>query len=211
VDPNSLAFDQRGNLYVTESSSVAAGGYGQGGIWRIPSGGNAELWLRDDLLTGTGLPLGYPLGANGIAFYHSDLYVVNSDKGLVVRVPIMPNGDPGEPHVWAQLQEVYPSPAFPFIMGDGLALDVHGNVYVALVSRAAVVRIRAEDKVQETIAARFPNLDNAPLLPFDTPASLAFGTGKGGRKALFVTNLGWSFANPGLLKIEVDAPGLPLP
>jgi len=38
VFPNGLAFDHRGNLYVTESLSGSAGDYGQGGIWRIPPG-----------------------------------------------------------------------------------------------------------------------------------------------------------------------------
>lgn len=41
------------------------------------------------------------------------------------------------------------------VMGDGLALDVHGNVYVAVVTRAAVVRIDAEARSQETVATLF--------------------------------------------------------
>ncbi len=209
--PNGLAFDQRGNLYVTESYSITKGAYDKGGIWRIVPGEDAKLWLRDDLLTGMGIVLPFPCGANGIAFYHGDLYVVNTDKGLIVRVPVMPDGDPGIVHVWAKLEETHAFPKVPFVMGDGLALDVQGNVYVAVVSRLAVVRIRAVDKVQETLVSRMPNLDNSPLLPLDTPASLAFGTGKGGRAVLFVTNLGWYFRNPGLVKIDLDIPGLPLP
>ncbi len=80
VFANALSFDPRGDLFVTESYSRTAEGYGQGGIWRIPPQGEAELWLRDDLLTGIGVVLGYPVGANGIAYYHGDLYVVNCDK-----------------------------------------------------------------------------------------------------------------------------------
>ncbi len=211
VFANALAFDQRGNLFVTESYSITGGGYGQGGIWRIPRGGEAELWLRDELLTGVNV-LGYPVGANGIAFYHGDLYVVNTDKGLVVRIPVRPDGSPGQPDVWAELQDPNPVPGFP-VMGDGLALDVLGNVYVAVVSRNAIVRINASDKSQETIAALFAGT------PLDTPASLAFGTGKGGRTNLFITNLGWmsvivpgpSWPGPGLVKIDAEIPGLPLP
>jgi hypothetical protein len=48
----------------------------------------------------------------------------------------------------------------------------------------------------------------------DFPASLAFGTGKGERKSLFVTNLALGppeFANPGFAKIDVGQPGMPLP
>jgi sugar lactone lactonase YvrE len=222
VWPNALAFDQRGNLYVTESFSVFADAFGQGGIWRIPPGEPAELWLRDDLLTGKGnvvSPL--PVGANGIAFYHNDLYVVNTDKSLIVRIPVHPDGSPGQPDIWAELQEVPESPLAGMLIpaGDGLALDVHGNAYVPVVSRVAVVRINAEDMSQETIATYSFNPNEPLLAPLDTPNSLAFGTGKGGRKDLFITNVGSMailvpgapWPGPGLLKIEAGVPGLPLP
>ena len=56
---NGLAFDDRGTLYITESVRSPPSYGGQGGIWRIPRGGQAELCLRDALLTGTGA-LGQP-------------------------------------------------------------------------------------------------------------------------------------------------------
>ena len=46
VFPNGFAFDDRGNLYVTESFSLVPGGFGQGGIWRIPPRGAAEIWVQ---------------------------------------------------------------------------------------------------------------------------------------------------------------------
>jgi sugar lactone lactonase YvrE len=235
VFPDALAFDKRGNLYVTEFFSFDNPGncppFGQGGIWVVPKGGKAKLWLRDDLLTGNcgnlfGAP---PGGANGIAYYHGDLYVNSSDKGIVVRVPVLQDGNHGQPEVWATLQEVARPPIpdlFPLGGGDGLTIDVHGNVYVAMPGRAAIVRINAADKSQETIAALTPELalsENVQFAYLDYPASLAFGTGEGGRMSLFVTNLGWTrmFANnfpfpiqwpgPGIVKIEADDPGLPLP
>lgn len=224
VFPNALAFDERGGLYISESFSVGApiNKYGQGGIWRVARGGVAQLLLRHPLLTGTGTVLPYPVGANGIGLYHGDLYVVNTDKALVLRIPVSAAGDMGEPEVWAQLQEVPESPAaggpFP-VMGDGLALDVHGNVYVAVVSRNAVVRIDRADRSQHTIALLAPPGGPVPTAPFDTPASLAFGTGAGEQQSLFVTSLGWmasmvpaqSWPGPGLVKVAAGAPGLPLP
>ncbi len=97
-------------------------------------------------------------------------------------------------------------------MLDGLALDVHGNVYIALPSRLAIVRVNADGRSQETVAAY-------PQVPLDAPFSLAFGTGNGERENLFVTNSGLTGAlvpgvpwpGPGLTKIEVGIPGLPLP
>jgi sugar lactone lactonase YvrE len=218
--PNELAFDQRGNLYVTESNSFDVAGfcgqYGQGGIWRIPKNGrNAELWLRDDLLSGTcpGSLGAFPIGANGIAFYHGDLYVVNSDKDIIVRIPVKANGSPGRPEIWATLLKVPESPYnFNPIIGDGLAIDVHGNIYVVLFGHCAVVRINADDKSQETIAALLLDPQNPLFAPLDFPTSLAFGTGKEGRTSLFITNAGWlglfypryQWPGPGLVKIDVD-------
>lgn len=68
--PNGLAFDDRGTLYVTESFSLGATGYGHGRIWRIPPNGEADFWLRDSLLTEIGLFGNPPMGANGIADCH---------------------------------------------------------------------------------------------------------------------------------------------
>ena len=225
---NGLAFDDRGTLFVTESFSPFY--YGQGGIWRIPRGGHAEPFLQHEYLTGTGvLPNTPPMGANGIAYYHGNLYVTNTEKGTVVRIPVWPDGTAGEPEEWVTLQEVWESPLVPWFpipaMGDGLALDVHGNVYVAVLTRSAVVRINLLDKSQETVAA-FLLSPVGPLLPakLDFPASLAFGTGKGERTSLFVTNLGMGailvpisprdgplpWDGPSLVKIDAGVPGRPL-
>ena len=220
--PDGLAFDQRGNLYITDFFSLSSGPdscmdtWGMGGIYRFPKGGvSAELWLRHELLTGNcvGL-LGYPAGANGIQFFRGDLYVINTDRGTIVRIPVRPDGSAGEPTVWATLQPVPESPltqmGFP-ALGDGFAFDVHGNAYIAIVSLEAIVRINAHDRSQETLAFW-------PLAPLDTPTSIAFGTGKGGRTSIFIVNMGWAAAfgvpNPpgtGLIKMDVGIPGLPLP
>jgi len=67
--------------------------------------------------------------------------------------------------------------------------------------------------------AAFRVPDTLPLYaPFDFPASLFFGTGKGERTNLFVTNLGLGkvrvpplpWAGPGLVKIDAGVPGRPL-
>jgi sugar lactone lactonase YvrE len=232
---NGLAFDHRGTLYVTESVTTARieGGKpaGPGGIWRILRGGEAELWMRDELLTGTGA-LGQPvwIGANGIAYYHGNLYVTNTEKGTLLQIPVQEDGSPGVPEV-RDLQEVEESPlagipGFPPPMGDGLVVDAHGNLYVAVLTRSAVVRIDAEDLSQETVAvfmAKWP-VGAPPDAPLDFPASLFFGTGRGERTSLFVTNLGMGaklvpqlpvigtvpWAGPGLVKIDAGVPGRPI-
>jgi hypothetical protein len=220
---NGLVFDDVGTLYITESVSMTASGPGQGGIWRIPRGGEAELCLRDPLLTGTGaLKQPVPIGANGIAYDRGFLYVTNTEKGTVLRVPVWHDGSLGSPELWATLMDVPESPLYgaPLpVGGDGLVLDVHGNLYVAVLTRSAVVRLNAVDKSQETIAAfQVVAHDSVPNAPLDFPASLYFGTGKGERMNLFVTNLGMGkgvapplpWAGPGLVKIAAGVPGQPL-
>ncbi len=225
VGADALAFDQRGTLYVTEifSGDLSTGQFGQGGIWRVPKRGSAELWLRHELLTGyPPFLFPYPVGANGIAFCRGALYVINTDKALVVRIPVLPDGGPGEPEVWKQVEDVpesflYQSPYFPLML-DGLAMDVSGNVYIAVPSRSAVIRINAVDRSQETIAVYPPVSSDALPVLIDAPLSLAFGTGKGERESLFVTDSGMmgaflpgSWPGPGLVKLEIGIPGLPLP
>jgi len=153
--------------------------------------------------------------ATGPRYRSSQSSIVNTDKSLIVRVWVNPDGSPGQPEVWAVLQEVPESPAFgnPIpAAGDGLALDVHGNVYVTVLTRAAVVRINAGDLSQPTIAV-FGSDPDAPLFAvLNFPNTIAFGTGKGGRQSLFVTNIGYTNASRrGLVKIEAGVPGIPLP
>ncbi len=219
---NGLAFDDVGTLWVTESVSMGQSGPGQGGIWRIRRRGAPELCVRDALLTGTGaLGQKVPLGANGIAYYHGNLYVTNTEKGTVLRMPVRPDGSIGVPELWTTLKEVPESPlaGAPLpVAGDGIALDVYGNLYVAVLTRSAVVRIALSDKSQETVAAfRVPT--SFPLFAkHDFPASLVFGTGMGERTNLFVTNLGLGkaavpqlpWAGSGLVKINAGVPGRPI-
>ena len=219
---NGLAFDNVGTLYVTESVSPASTPPGQGGIWRIPRGGEAALCVRGALLTGTGaLAQPVPMGANGIAYYQGDLYVTNTERGTVVRVAVWPDGSVGVPELWTTLAEVpesplYGAPTAP--MGDGIAVDVHGDLYVAVLTRSAIVRLNLMDKSQTTVAAFRVSTSLPKYAKLDFPASIFFGTGKGERESLFVTNLGMGkirvpplpWAGPGLVKIDAGVAGWPL-
>jgi sugar lactone lactonase YvrE len=222
VMANSMAFDTEGNLFVTESFSFdppltpyaytnyIAPAFGRGGIWRIPPQGTAELWLRDDLLSGTGslaFLLPYPCGANGIGYFENALYVANTERGLVLRIPVLPNGGPGAIETVAQVPDPDPVylPTFGPPVPDGLALDSQGNIYVPVINRNAVVRISPDGSAWKTLTTAADRLD--------APASIAFGTTPGERTSLFVTSLSMmpGFAGPSLVKIEAGVSGLPLP
>ena len=190
---NGLAFDKRGNLYVTDSS--------RGAVWRFERGsGAAELWAQSPLLAGTGaFGLGFPLGANGIAYRHGDLFVTNTEGAQLVRIPVRPDGSAGTARVVVQDASLFGA--------DGLALDVHGNFFVAVSGQSTLLRIGAGGGAVTTLATAADGLD------FDS--SLAFCTGRGDRKALFLVNFALfdppATAQPALLRLEVGVPGMPLP
>ena len=105
-----------------------------------------------------------------------------------------------------------PNPSFPF-WPDGLALDVHGMIYTVNYLMSQLVRISPEEGTIEVLASL------ADGDPIDEPASLAFGTGKGERQTVFITNFARFGIPPqppvsvgtSVVKVPVDAPGLPLP
>lgn len=197
--PNGLAIDKQGDLYASDSIL--------GAIWRIPLGGAAaaESWLAHDLLAGCGEQ--DPVGANGIAFWKGDLYAANTAKGLLVHIPILEDGTPGDPEIvagnpdCAQDDELYGM--------DGIALDVRGNVYALLVLQHKLVQIDPTDGSTTLLLSEEDGLWN--------PASLAFGTGRGDRKSLFIANYAVlppepaNSLGPAVLKIDVGVPGLPIP
>jgi sugar lactone lactonase YvrE len=191
--PNGLAFDQRGNLYVTDSAL--------GAVWRFARGGGAaELWIQNPLLAGTGaLGLGFPLGANGIAYRNGNLFVTNTEGAQLARIPVRPDGSAGTPELVVHDAALFGA--------DGLALDVHGNFFVAVSGQSTLLRISADGGPITTLATAADGLD------FDS--SLAFGTGRGDRKALFLVNFALfdppATAHPALLRLGVGVPGMPLP
>jgi sugar lactone lactonase YvrE len=166
--PNALAFDRRGNLYVTDSFG--------GAIWRFASRrGRAtyragEPWVRHELLApALDDPFGFPLpGANGIAFAPPNrLYVANTEKGLIARVPIdLADGSAGEPAVVAA------GPDLATV--DGLAADAHGRVHAAIpghaiLGTAPLVRV---DPVTGVVSG----IDPGEWDEFDVPLSLTIDT-----------------------------------
>lgn len=231
--PNSLAFDKKGNLYITETYSFDVhdgldyyplcdftgipdgpmfdGWFGRGGIWVVPKGGEAELLLRHDLLTGVcaPIPIPFPIGANGLAYRHGNLIVANTEKALLLEIPILEDGLLGDVSIIEDLSGLEID-GFTFgpPMIDGIALDVHGSIYAAIVTGNAIVRVSQDGAATEVLATATDDLT--------FPASLAFGTGKGERSSVFVTNLAFDpyppfLTGPGLTKIDVGRPGMPTP
>jgi len=186
--PNGLAFDHRGNLFVTDSAA--------GAIWRIPWGGSAAIWLQNPTLTGDGsLQLGVPLGANGIAFRNGLLTVTNTERRTVLSIPTW---DPSNLHVVTTLGG---NP-------DGVAMDVRGNAYVAINLQDTIAGVSPSGTVSVVASGD----------PLDFPSSMAFGTARGGRRTLYGVNfsIGELFGlppgfGPAVFTIDVGVAGVPVP
>ncbi len=194
--PNQPTFDTSGNLLVSDSSL--------GLIWRITPAGTVSRWLSDPLLRGDIAPCpGFPLvvGVNGMAFdEHNNLFAANTARGLIIRIPVNPDGSAGLPSVDA-------ASCGTLVGADGIAFDNRDNLYIAANILSAVVRLSPDGAIS-TLATAPDGLDN--------PSGVAFGTGRGERTDVFITNfalftlLGGGTPHPSLMQMEVGVPGTPL-
>lgn len=177
-----------------------------GAVWRIPGdgSGDAQIWYQNAWLSGcNGLP-----GANGIAYRQGSFYVANTATGLLIEIPVLGDGLPGNAQIVAGDPDCVPPNEELFGL-DGIALDVHGDIYAMLVLQNKLVKINPEDGSFIEILTEADGLYN--------PASIAFGTGKGKRQRVFFTNFALlppppaGSIGPAVLSLGVDDPGQPLP
>ena len=122
--PNWGAFDEAGSYYLSDS-----GGWGtaDGCVWRVPAGGQPEVWSESV----RNFPNGLALAADG-----SRLYVLESLPGALVEIAVRPDGTAGERTLLCDLD-----PAVP----DGVALAEDGGFYIACYRPDAVLRWHPDD------------------------------------------------------------------
>jgi sugar lactone lactonase YvrE len=197
---NALAFDDQGNLFATESFSGMDGDMPLGAIWKITPDGVAEKWLENTTLgSPSGSGTAKPPGANGIAFRDGLLYVANTLRTSILTVPVSVDGSPGEIAPYAVSD-------FGFI-GDGLALDAEGRVYINDQLSNGIVRVNPDATVDPIAGGVEAGFDNA--------SSLAWGVGSTSQTVYIVNLAGGSLEQtdlgPALIAVDVDTPGMPLP
>ena len=130
--PNGLAFDARGNLYVSSSSD--------GRIYRAGPGGKLEVFSDAEALKSHHPHGQFRIGVNGLAFDKSgNLYISNTDDGTIMRMALTPQGRAGAITDVAKGLEG----------ADGIEFDDRGNLYIALNRQDRVVVMTPDGRVSE--------------------------------------------------------------
>jgi sugar lactone lactonase YvrE len=149
--PNGLALDpSTGTLYVADSAL--------GRIWAVPiTGGTATVWSAASELASTGY-----LGANGVKVHGDAVWVSNTDKGTVVRIPVLPDGTSAPAQVWAGGLPTIDD--FTFTGNEILAAVNHTNT---------VVRIRPNG-IETTVLTDADGLQNPTSIVLSGSAAYVF-------------------------------------
>jgi gluconolactonase len=145
--PNYPAFDDAGNLYVSDSGDF---GGRNGLIWKVAPGGRAEIWDE----SANGFTNGICLSADG-----RTLYVAESSPPLISAIEIRADGSAGARRVVVEMPRQVP---------DGVALDRDGNLYVAMYTPNRLYRCGTDGKLVTLY-------DDWEMLKLIAPTNVAFG------------------------------------
>ena len=162
--PNFAAFDDVGNLYVTDSGEW---GDDDGLVYRIAPGGATEVWTEST----PRFPNGCCLSAKGDA-----LLVVESHGRAVVRVPIGDDGSAGAPDPIVDLTGSQP---------DGIALAEDGTMFVGCYRPDRLYRI-SPDGVVDVFA------EDPDGVVLNQPANVAFFGGPNLDRLIVSSLGGWT-------------------
>lgn len=152
-----------GSLYLTADSY-------RGAIWQIDVAKRlGSIWLEHPLLARSN-PESIIPAANGLKRFGNVLYVSNTEKMLLLRVPIGTAHQPGEPEIFVKQTNI-----------DDFAFDVEGNLYGATHIYNSVVRITPDG--------------NTTIIAEDVTGStaVAFGERESDHTAIYVVTNGGMF------------------
>jgi len=102
-----------GSIYLIADSN-------KGAIWKLDiSDGSVSMWLKHDLLERPSPEEPYP-GVNGIEVFKNTVYISNTTKFLMAKIPVLNDGIAGELEVIKE-----------GVFLDDFTFDKEGNIYAA--------------------------------------------------------------------------------
>lgn len=149
--------------------------YGDGVVWHVTRRGKVTEWLRDPVLDGVA-----GFGTTGIRYLPGQRVVYLTQQtladgsglptnGALLRVPVLPDGSPGE------VETVWTSQ--PTDLPDGFGIGRSGHVYVAMVgltNRIAEIDPATGEEVDSFPAGLPGSGANGSEIPFDSPCNATF-------------------------------------
>lgn len=137
-----------------------------GVIWQLDTTSRAvSAWARDPLLDhadkATHFPVntGFP-AANGVKRHGDAVYVSNSGRGAILRIPVSADGQAGKVEIWAR-----------DMVADDFAFDKNGNAYIPTHPMQSVVRL-SPDGTRTTIATPAQGLAGPTAVTFGPDGAL---------------------------------------
>ncbi|WMX46627.1 hypothetical protein RGF97_19805 [Streptomyces roseicoloratus] len=145
--PNGLALDEEcGTLYAADS--------GSGVVWSLPvTGGAPTVWASGTALEPTPET---PFGANGIKVHDGAVWVSNTARGTLLRIPVGP-----EPEKAAGPIETRAT-GLPFI--DDFTFTGHGDTVLAALIMDDKVELVRPDGTHKTVLTKADGLDGPTSL-----------------------------------------------
>ena len=169
----------------------------RGAIWELnETEKTVRIWLEHPSLARSSNEQEFP-AVNGLKIYGNTLYASNTEKMQLVKIPIQPDGEPGEPETFVQRVNL-----------DDFAFDQAGNLYGTTHIYNSVVKITPDGRMT-TIAQAEQGIPGS--------TALAFGQGESDRTSIYVvTNGGMSLPLPTgleparIVRLDVGMAGQPL-
>ncbi|BAY30069.1 hypothetical protein NIES2107_19130 [Nostoc carneum NIES-2107] len=169
----------------------------RGAIWLVDiAQSSSSIWLEHPLLARSN-PENIIPAANGLKRFGNDLYVSNTERMLLLRIPITAANQPGEPEIFVQKTNL-----------DDFAFDVEGNLYGATHIYNSVVKISPDGSTTIIAQAEQGVIGST---------AVAFGQQENDNTAIYVVMNGGMFLPPptgvvpaNVVRLEVGKVGYPL-
>jgi sugar lactone lactonase YvrE len=186
---------------LSHTQYLAADSY-RGAIWLIDiAQRHSSIWLEHSLLARSNAENVIP-AANGLKRFGNLLYVSNTEKMLLLRIPVSLTNEPSEPEIFVNQTNI-----------DDFAFDVEGNLYGATHIYNSVVKITPDGNTT-IIAQAEQGVIGSTAVAFGQTESDAYGNAFDERTAIYVVMNGGMFLPPptgvvpaNVVRIEVGKAG----